>query len=437
MVVTLDLPPATKTVSILLFGGQSNCVGKAKLDKHSGDDRYSEYRGSQSNVWFGGRSDKTNDLIIAPMEAGVENGVRGTFGCEVSMGYKYYRTTNNPVLILKLGMGGTNVNQNWNPYSYNNNWDRDEDDGTAAYLEKKIDYGSRDHMFINFVHNSRLVLEKLSAANIPFELKALFWAQGGADTGHTWEEFGFLTAYIYKGIRNDIGRPNGAPNLPIVDFGITTSEPHLRTGKAYARQLMCDVNVTEARVDFGAPDLASAAQRLCGNTRSVETGCPLFIDVPRVNEIGWDPYMIENPPFPEVNDYSQANFDKVFHWYVDYPNDSHGAYEKKILDGQIVMDRYLRSFEPDTMGTNEKEYSSFLMESCVVLPPAVDNICWVDLRSDEVLQTPCEDLWKDWKEPDPDTIGSGENGKGGKKKNAAAGAQIPWLLLFVAWRMLW
>ena len=162
--MSLNLPPTTETVHLFLYGGQSNCVGKAKIDRLLEDDNYSDYHKEQSGVWFAGRSDDTDDFVIGPMTPGLENGSRGTFGAQVSMGYHYHRVTNKHVMIVKLGAGGTNVYQDWNPYTVQNQWDRDKDDGTAAYLIPN--YGSDQYMYKNFVHNSRLVMETLKAANV-------------------------------------------------------------------------------------------------------------------------------------------------------------------------------------------------------------------------------------------------------------------------------
>jgi len=427
MTSTLRLPPTTETLHVFLLAGQSESVGKASTDKLIADNRYATYHDEQSSVWFAGHSRITNDLVIVPMKPGLGTGERGTFGPEVSMGYHFHRVTNEPVMIIKLAWGGTNVYEDWNPYTKSNQWDRDADDGTAAFL--KPDYKAKEQIYISFVHHSRLVFEKLRAANIPFVLDGLFWAQGDADEGYTWSEFGQNTAILWTAFRNDIGRVNGQPHLPIVDNG-GTGDVHLRTGKDYARQLMCDVNVTKSDIEYTALDVKSAVRGECILGGTDEQGCVPFLNIPRLNEIGWDPAFTKAQPRSDTIDYSQADFTKVFHWYVDYPIDMHGGYDKKILDGQVLMDGYFRSFAPDLLEPDEPNYQGWQNEKCAVVGlgfPSVDNQCYVDLRSEEEQNTSCDAYWKDWEIPDPDQWGTsgGNNGGGNKKKDKLAELLIP------------
>jgi len=407
----IDLPPADgEPVHLFLLAGQSGCHGSARMSDLEVDTNpfYADYKDAQSNVWLAMRSewkiqDEYAQFLIQPMKPGVER--QSKFGPEVSMGHRFHARTGKRAMVVKLCSGGTNVQSNWNPDTLNNTWDRENDDGTAAYLENQVMYNKdpdggdlstgadfEDFMYIDLVHHVRLVTEQLKNNDIPFHLEAFIWQQGGADKQNTYFQFGGDTARLFAGVRRDIGVPNGVAILPIVDTGAGNTAS-MRTAKDYAHQLLCRKNVVYTAFGTGWQDELSIPDCVQGVRTS---WCPAFVNFTLMNEIGWEEdvlqakmYDLNNPNETyKLNDYTQAVNPKPFAWYSNFPEDQHAAYELIFLQGILFMDTFLHEF---TMSKHQPVPSHLLYPQGLhqyttpKCPEDVyataEHICWTDSRS--------------------------------------------------------
>lgn len=367
---------------------------------------YDDYKVAQSNVWLAMRTEleingKYSEFVMKPMEPGIERRVK--FGPEVAMGHRFNKRTGKRAMIVKLCSGGTDVEVNWNPDTETNNWDRELDDGTAAFLDDRVLYnpnpnggdlitgaGFENHMYINLVHHTRMVTEELNKNDIPFVIEAFFWQQGSADKERSYKDFGADTARLFKAIRADIGVPNRVQALPIVDTGAGNTAS-MRTAKRYAHQLLCGINVVYTSFGTGWQDQLNSNDCKQG-TRTGQ--CPSFLNISILNEFGWEPEVLVEKPFDmhnpdeeyKLNDFTNARTEKSFAWYSNYPNDTHAAYENIILQGIMFMDKFLYEFTGETPFPGKLLYPQGLHQYSTPECPygkyaSRSHQCWADIRT--------------------------------------------------------
>ena len=145
-------------------------------------------------MWFAGYRgiQVPENFAIAPMSPGVGSGGATTFGPELSLGERLHALTGRPVVLMKYCWGGSDVQSDWNPSTWDNGWDRSKDNGTAAWLLSRggANLGRRVMVFKNWVYTYRRTTEALAAAGVEVQAKGIFWLQGAADDRRMWYQYG-------------------------------------------------------------------------------------------------------------------------------------------------------------------------------------------------------------------------------------------------------
>lgn len=371
-------------VRLFIQAGQSNCGGAASsalLNDDSGT--YPDLVGTIDGAWFAGEYEKGN-VLIRPMLAGEAKD--GKFGPEVSMSQRIVEASESvspTVMITKYCWGGSNIKTEWNPETSDNNWDRDADDGTSAWL---VDNGvsvanSKTHLYANLVYTVRKTTELLEEAGIPFDYSGFFFIQGSADKkSSTWDEYAADTVLLFETLRSDLNEPS----LPIVDHG---GLPHhnIMTGKQVAAATISNGNAFTSEYQLGVanPDdccVPGPSDPCLGSS---------FPNFDVQEHYGYD------PQYPD--DLKPEGFtDKEFYWFKDYPNDQHFEYEGMILRGQMLANTFLRETKPEwatNMTAAMEENDPAVLFPLKVCPPGekptAENVCYMD-QSKET--TPVSDL---------------------------------------------
>jgi len=209
----------------------------------------------------------------------------------------------------------------------------------------------------------------MKAAGVAYEWKSIVWVQGSADKKDTWEVFGTNTARLFDAIRQ---HSVGIWNLPIVDTG-SSAQAALRTGKAYAGQLVKGCKVTTIEMGMAAADPDSTCQVGPTNPCSDST----FTNHSIMNHYGWDPNTPQSLKPPDASD-------KKFYWYRTWPTNLHSAYEGMILKGRMLADEYIRAFTPTPLPkamAAEDPALKFPWPRCATgTKPTAKLICWMDQR---------------------------------------------------------
>ena len=180
---TQNLPsPSTGPVDIYFLAGQSGCVGLSSVAKLKASGRYSSLEREQPKVWFAGYHGVQSPEMfsISPMSPIANN--LNTFGPELSLGDRLHSLTGRPIVLMKYCWGGSSAQFDWNPSTPENGWDRQADNGTAAWLidptHGGANLGKRRKVYKNFVYTYRRTTEALKAAGVAHVTKGLVWIQG-------------------------------------------------------------------------------------------------------------------------------------------------------------------------------------------------------------------------------------------------------------------
>jgi len=331
-----DMPPASGgPVHLFWQGGQSECVGQASGFQLNRDDSgmFDDYKGTPDNIWLASTvGSQLDNFFIAKLHPQVAGSM---FGVELGFSRRYHEVTGARVLIVKYCIGGTTVQEHWNPDLPGNTWNYSADDGSARWLALNAGITwSKEDLFKTNVFHTRRTIEALEAANVPYEWKGIIWIQGLGDTktedGTTAEKFGEDTARLFDAIRD---RAIGIPDLPIIDRG-AGANPMLNTGKAIAGQLVkgCNVvHVEEASVAVD-PDVICTPQQIEDNS------CPnMFTNIEFYNLFGWD----EQVPDSELP--AGAN-SKKFPWWKEWPRNMHSEYGGMVLQSVSMANAFIQEF---------------------------------------------------------------------------------------------
>lgn len=375
-----DLPEGvTEEDPVRLFvqAGQSNCGGSASAKLLVADnDTYPDLVGTIDNVWLATTYNPEKTFKILPMVAGEAK--NGKFGPEVSIGQRLAEasssTSTSPIMIVKYCKGGSNIATQWNPATSDNDWDRDEDEGTAAWLLDNgyADLGSKKTLYANLMYIVRSAVETLEEASIPYEFSGLFFIQGSADKKiSTWDEYAEDAVRLFSTFRTDIDQPD----LPIVDHG---GAPHhnIYTGKVYAAEVLGNASVAAWGWASQNPDDCCVP----GPTDPC-TGAT-FLNYDMIEYYGYDPnYPDEIKP--------EGFTSNEFSWFVEFPTNVHFEYEGMILRGRVMANTFVREFAPDWL---DKLTPAMEVDDAQVLfpweecppgeKPTVDNACWMNQSKD-------------------------------------------------------
>ncbi|KAK3285902.1 hypothetical protein CYMTET_6514 [Cymbomonas tetramitiformis] len=380
-----SLPRANSTEPVQLFlqAGQSECVGHASVNDLIQDyQTYGELVGVQEGVWFAGYATPASaeNFFIDKMTAG--NG-KSTFGPEISMGNRLHEVIGRRVLVVKYCIGGTNTAKNWNPSTIQNNWDRSQDDGTAAWLleNANIDFESKNSLFVNLIYTARRAVEALTAAGVAFQWKAIVWVQGQSDAGISWDVFGANTARVWDAARAAVG----VWDLPVVDTG-SSSQHKLRSGKAYAGQIVKACNVITVEHAGGTENPNSACTVTPSNPCIGSTDSS-FLSTKFFNRYGWP----SDPDFPE----ELRGNSKTLKWFVNFPSNLHSGYEGMVVKGRMLADAYIVHFTqvplPEAMAAEDTALQfPWLACSPAGAEPTAENLCWMDQRGEALRTQNCE-----------------------------------------------
>jgi len=368
-------------VRVFLQAGQSGCVGQADPSLLQADNAtYPDLVGPQDGVWlasfYGGQPGAGGEFSIRPMNAGESMG--GKMGPEISIGRRIADASDNetPILIIKYCVGGTNLRTQWNPDTNENNWNKNEDDGSSEWLlqSNAADFNDEDKLYANFVYTIRKTKEILEEASIPYRFAAFFWIQGSADKGRTWYEYGMDTIRFFDSVRLEIGEPK----LPIIDTG-SMPNTHLKTGKEYAAANIKNGNVYESSFAWASDDPSSS----CIINPYEPCLESTFINFEVFKYYGVDP-VFKEPPY---NENVPEDF-KEFYWFKDFPLNQHKEYEGIILFGRMYANAYVREFADWATLSPEMEADDpsilFPWEKCAKGEiPSNSNFCWIDERTNE------------------------------------------------------
>ncbi|MFK8182519.1 MAG: sialate O-acetylesterase [Phormidesmis sp.] len=145
--VTDEPDTIAEPVSVYLMAGQSNLVGQA-LTENLDPSYAAPFPGAQ--VWnrFG------NEFVT--LEPGFD-GQTETVGPEFSFARRITERSGEDVYIVKYGLGGTNLAQDWNP------------DGSGA-------------QYNTFTQTVDAALANLKADGVQYQIDGLVWMQGESDT---------------------------------------------------------------------------------------------------------------------------------------------------------------------------------------------------------------------------------------------------------------
>lgn len=372
-------------IRLFIQGGQSNCGGAASAELLEADsETYPDLVGTIDGAWFAGKFSSFDDFRIRRMKAGEAK--YGKFGPEVSIAQRLVEASGHStnIMIAKYCWGGSNIKREWNPESIYNNWNRNDDDGTAAWLETNgwADLNSKDHLYANLVYYVRKTTETLDEASIPYEFSGFFWIQGSADKKiSTWQEYGDDTVRLFETLRTDLDQPS----LPIVDLGGT---PHhnLHTGKVYAASVIENGNVSVADWKMAAANPDSCCIPGPSNACTGST----FINYDLFEHYGYDPGFDDSLK-------PDGHTDKEFHWFKAFPNNQHAEYEGMVLRGQVMANAFVRDFSPEwaNLTPDLEENDAQILFPVQKCPegekPTTDNVCWMDqsLETTPVIEPDC------------------------------------------------
>ena len=386
----LPRPDNDNPVHLFLLGGQSEAAGAASTDMLVDDTAtYPRLASNMSNVWLAGAfSSMNNQFMITLMEAGKE---KRLFGPEISFAERIQSVTGKRVMVVKYAWGGSSVREHWNPDTPDNTWDKDADDGTAAWLMANggVDFQNKRKLFVNQVYVSRSTTEALDTAGVAYEWKGIVWLQGTSDRLQTWATFGEDTARVFEAMRT---HTVGIHDLPIVDNGADSAQGSLVSGKHYAAQIVAGCNTVYVDVYGSIPrfcDKTANNSQCCVTTASDACLQSSFANIDMYNFYGWDPLYETIATLPE-----NATSNR-FAWYRDFPADLHSEYEGMILKGRMLANTYLRTFSPGVALPREIDANDpsllFPLPRCPRdTHPTQDFLCWMDERSEEEASRVCQ-----------------------------------------------
>ncbi|MEO1740799.1 MAG: sialate O-acetylesterase [Cyanobacteria bacterium J06629_9] len=150
--LTIDL---ANEVSVFLIGGQSNAVGEGSLNS----ELPANLQGLHPDVQIWQDAPSPAFVNLQPGFAGYFGGASDGdgFGLELGFGYGINGHTDEEVYIIKYALGGTDLAVDWNPSGNNNQHDA-------------------------FVSRVSAALAQLNSAGIHYDIEAMLWMQGEADS---------------------------------------------------------------------------------------------------------------------------------------------------------------------------------------------------------------------------------------------------------------
>jgi len=368
-----SLPPSGGgPVDLYLLAGQSGCVGLSSVSAMRASKNHATLDKEQSGVWFAGyRGLQTpENFAIVPMSPGVGSGGATTFGPELSLGERLHALTGRPVVLMKYCWGGSDVQSDWNPSTWENGWDRSKDNGTAAWLLSRggANLGRRVMVFKNWVYTYRRTTEALTAAGVKVHTKGLFWMQGAADDRRMWYEYGVDETRAIDALRCSVDQHT----LPVVSQGSNYIN-QLRSGKALTQDSVegCAVAVLETALASQRPE----ARCQPGPTDPCLEG--LYINFDVFEFFGYD------PKFPAALKPAGAT-SKEFAWFCDMEHNLHAQYDAQVLLGRDLADAFVRQFSSSAVPKAEHDQDSAMLFPWEPCEPgqraSPSHQCWDDLR---------------------------------------------------------
>ena len=320
---TQNLPsPSTGPVDIYFLAGQSGCQGLSSVSKLKASGRYSSLHHAQPKVWFAGYHgvQAPEMFTIIPMSPVVNN--LNTFGPEVSLGERLHSLTGRSIVLMKYCWGGSSAQFDWNPSTPENGWNRQADNGTAAWLidpaHGGANLGKRRRAYKNFVYTYRRTTEALQAAGVVHENKAIVWIQGQADSGRHWNEFGLDETRLLDALRCDVGYFR----LPIISQG-SDYISHLRSGKAFAEAAVEGCNLVVLETALASQKAPTPGQKVCNPSDGDACLDSMYVNFDMFEFYGYD------PKFPAELKPEGAT-GKEFAWFVDMEHNLHAEYDSQV-----------------------------------------------------------------------------------------------------------
>ena len=371
---TQNLPsPSTGPVDIYFLAGQSGCVGLSSVSKLKASGRYSSLNHEQPKVWFAGYHgvQAVSQFTITPMSPGarfpgprvlftrerlthrcpimgpqpapdaharaahlacagcaVVNNLN-TFGPELSLGERLHSLTGRPVVLMKYCWGGSSAQYDWNPSTPENVWDRQADNGTAAWLidpaHGGANLGKRRKVYKNFVYTYRRTTEALQAAGVVHINKGIVWIQGQADSGRRWNEFGADETRLLDALRCDVGYFR----LPIISQGSDYIN-HLRSGKALAQASVEGCNLLVLEMALASQKVPTPGQKVCNPSAGDACLDSMYVNFDIFEFYGYD------PKFPAELRPEGAS-DKEFAWFVDMDRNLHAEFDSQVQRASLTV----------------------------------------------------------------------------------------------------
>jgi len=263
--------------------------------------------------------------------------------------------------MLQCSWSNTSVFLEWNPESPDNWWPREDDDGSAAFLEPYRDFEVRAKVYVNFVYTVRQGQELMAQQSLDAQVQSMFFAQGHTDYGAEWEVLFESYVRLFTQVRADVG----IPDLPIVDLGAGASDA-MNTARAAAAEAVGNVQT----IHFGFSE-GTALEGDC-----FPSGVTLCGRVPRdlQDTFGYDQC---DPAFEGLGGA------RTFQWRASCEDSGSLGPDAARLMGSMMTSHFMASSGPVT-GTSRSQPLP-LMRECeddeAASGRSWEAWCWQDLRT--------------------------------------------------------
>ena len=229
----------------------------------------------------------------------------------------------------------------WNPFSRDNDWPRDADDGTAAYLAAFVDGEVRTKMYVNFVHHIRLQNEALEETEArTMRVEAVFFSHGSAayPADAAWAELADAHTRLFRQLREDLGHSD----MPIVDFAGSTRDT-VHTARAAAAAAVGNVKVVHFPVGTAEAAPAPAGEGCLPGQAGLCGRVPMDLQL-LLGHDACDPLVGEQEK-------------RTFEWRASCEAGAGLGTDAEMLVGEMMADAYILSLGRET-GTVSASFSS-------------------------------------------------------------------------------
>lgn len=211
----------SKSIDVILMGGQSNATGQGYLKNIPADFKADKSVLFYYSKWLKGQGEAAKWIPLSNA-----SGSKDKFGAELSLGTEYKRLNpDRPLAIIKHALSGSNLYAQWNPGADN------------------TDHKQQGEEYKKFVETVDDALKQLQELGYKPEIKAMTWQQGEADARdiagmERSRAYGKNLQHFIHRVREQFHAPD---MLFVYGYVIPVDQPRF-TGRKEVRQAQFDVS---------------------------------------------------------------------------------------------------------------------------------------------------------------------------------------------------